>query len=109
MKAQLHYHYSMTAYSAGDGGALYVSAVTSTTLLNISSSTFISNAATLTDFGGGGAVLADGGVFYSFNNTFAYNAASGYGGALAYGHQCFNVTQLPGEILLWQNNAMMML
>ena len=89
----------MGVCSAGDGGALYVSAATSTTLVNISSSMFTSNSATLSEFGGGGAILADGGVFYSFNNTFAYNAASGYGGALAYGHQCVNLTQLPGQCL----------
>lgn len=74
-----------------------MSAGTSTTLVNISASSFTSNAANLSYSGGGGAIYVDGGVLFSYNNTMASNTASAFGGALAYQHQCINTSQVPGE------------
>lgn len=64
------------------------------TFLNISSSVFSDNQATLGSFGGGGAIYASGGVLSLENNTFAGNAANGYGGAVAYNDRCISGTGL---------------
>ncbi len=60
---------------------------------NFTNSTFLSNAANLTSAGvvsgGGGAVYLDGGITLFNGITFQQNIASGYGGALAYIHECF--------------------
>ena len=60
------------------------------TFVNISSSAFSGNEATLGAFGGGGAVYTSGGVLALENNTFTGNAANGYGGALAYSDRCIS-------------------
>ena len=64
------------------------------TFVNISSSDLSNNQADIGPFGGGGAIYSSSGVLALSNNILANNAASGYGGAIAYNHQC-----LPGETL----------
>ena len=57
----------------------------------------VNNVAAVTaSSGGGGAVYLSGGVTSMSNNSFIGNSAGGYGGALAYTHQCFNFSSVPG-------------
>ena len=70
---------------------MYIAGLGATTVsqANFTNSTFLSNAATLTSSGGGGAVYLDGGITLFNGSTFKQNIASGYGGALVYKHECF--------------------
>ena len=58
------------------------------TFVDINTSVFSGNQATIGPFGGGGALYSSGGVLSLGNNTFIGNAANGYGGAIAYSYEC---------------------
>lgn len=86
--------------SAGLGGAVYVAGTSanSVTLINITHTNMESNTAYLSaSEGAGGALYLDGGVTSMSNNTFRWNSAGNYGGALAYRHECFNFSSVPGH------------
>ncbi len=77
------------------GGAVYIAGLGTGVVsqTNFTNNTFESNAANQTFLGvvsgGGGALYLDGGVTLLNGSTFRQNSASGYGGALAYEHECF--------------------
>jgi len=70
---------------------VYIAGLGATTVsqTNFTNNTFLSNAANLISSGGGGAVYLDGGITLFNGSTFQQNTARGYGGALAYVHECF--------------------
>ena len=85
---------------AGSGGAVYVdgTSATSVTFVNITRSRMVTNTAALTASSGvGGGLYLSGGVASMNNNSFVGNQAAGYGGAMAYDHQCFNFSSVPGK------------
>ena len=67
---------TVTSFKKNDGGAVYTSG--STTVLNVSDSTFSSNTAT----GDGGAIYVNGGKFNSSNTLYHNNTAVDEGGAV---------------------------
>ncbi|KAL0038989.1 hypothetical protein WJX77_004333 [Trebouxia sp. C0004] len=88
---------------AAVGGAVYIAGLGATTVsqTNFTNNTFLSNAANLTSSGGGGAVYLDGGVTLFNGSTFQQNTASGYGGALAYVHECFPGAKNASNMYIW--------
>ena len=77
---------------------MYVDALGSNVITqsNFTNSTFSGNAANMTASGSGGAAYLNGGVTLFNDSSFEQNAASGFGGALAYSHSCFP----PGTVIL---------
>lgn len=76
---------------------------TSVTLVNITSSRLAGNTANptvATDSGMGGAVFLDGSVVTMTGNVFEDNVANKFGGAVYYGHQCFNSSPAEGTGVL---------
>lgn len=76
---------------------------TSVTLVNITSSRLAGNSASATvatASGMGGAVYLDGSVVAMTGNMFEDNVANKFGGAVYYGHQCFNSSPAEG-VLQW--------
>ena len=89
------------ARSAEYGGAVYIAGTSanSVTLVNVTNTVMESNTAhPSASEGAGGALYLDGGVTSMSNNTFRWNSAGSYGGALAYIHACFNFSSVPGQL-----------
>ena len=88
------------ARSADYGGAVYIAGTSanSVTLVNVTNTVMEFNTAyPSASSGAGGALYLDGGVTSMSNNTFGWNSAGSYGGALAYIHACFNFSSVPGQ------------
>lgn len=70
------------------------------TFTNVTASTLVNNSAITSNAtgGDGGALFLDAGTTWLGNNTFVGNTAGARGGAVAYMHACFQITDVPGKL-----------
>lgn len=93
---------------ASNGGAVHVvgTSPARVTFNSITGCSFDNNTANASSgsappfTGDGGALFLDGGVTSLLGTSITGNSAGGRGGGVAYVHQCFNFSSVPGKALI---------